>query len=35
MYSNQTERVNYDIYDNFKLMKPFSLHGLNKKNSAL
>ena len=35
-YSNETERANVDIYDDLKLKKQtFSLHGLNKKVSAL
>ena len=28
MYSNKTERANWDMCDNFKLKKPFGLHGL-------
>ena len=35
MYSNESERANWDIYDDFKLKKPFGLHGLDKKYSAL
>ena len=35
MYSNELERANSGIYDDFKLKKPFSLHGLKKNNSAL
>ena len=27
-YSNESERANKDIYDDFKLKKPFGLHGL-------
>ena len=34
-YSNEAERANWDIYDDFKLKKPFGLHGLYKHNSAL
>ena len=34
-YSNEAERANEDIYDDFKLKKPFGLHGLCKDNSAL
>ena len=33
-HSNESERANYDIYDDFTLKKPFGLHGLNKTNSA-
>ena len=29
-YSNEAERANWDIYDDFKLKKPFGLHGLYK-----
>ena len=35
MYSNESERANYDIYDIFKLKKPFVLHNLYKNMSAL
>ena len=28
MYSNESERANEDIYNDFKLKKPFGLHGL-------
>ena len=35
MYSNEADRTYQDIYDDFKMKKPFSLHGLNKNNSAL
>ena len=35
MYSNVTERANYAIYDDFKLKKPFGLHGLYTNISAL
>ena len=34
MYSNEAERANYDIYDNFKLKKYFGRHGLFKNISA-
>ena len=34
-YSNEAETANWDIYDDFKLEKPFSLHGLYKHISAL
>ena len=27
-YSNEAERANLDIYDDFKLKKLFSFHGL-------
>ena len=27
-YSNEAEIANWDIYDGFKLKKPFGLHGL-------
>ena len=30
-YSNEAERANYVIYNDFKLKKPFGLHGLYKK----
>ena len=33
-YSNEAERDNKEIYDDFKLKKPFGLHGLYKKISA-
>ena len=33
-YSNEVERANQDIYD-FKLKKPFGLHGFYRNNSAL
>ena len=29
-YSNEAKRTNLDIYDDFKLKKPFDLHGLYK-----
>ena len=32
---NETERVNQDIYAEFKLKKPFGLHGLYESISAL
>ena len=35
MYSNESERDNQDIYDDFKLKKNFGLHGLHKNISAL
>ena len=36
MYSNEEERVNYtDVYDDFKLKKPFGLHGSYKNIAAL
>ena len=34
-YSNEAETANWDIYDDFKLEKTFSLHGLYKYISAL
>ena len=34
-YSNESERANWDVYDGFKMKKPFGLHGCYKKNSAL
>ena len=34
MYTNELERVNKDIYDDF-ILKKCSLHGLDKNNSAL
>ena len=35
-YSNEPERTNQDIYDDFELEKnPFSLHGLSKNKWAL
>ena len=34
-YSNEAERGNYDIYDNFKLRKSFGFHGLYTNISAL
>ena len=34
-YSNESERTNWDIYNDFELKKPFGLHGLYKHNSAL
>ena len=34
-HSNEPERANLDIYDDFKLKKPFSPHGLYKNISAL
>ena len=34
-YSNESERANKDIYDDFKIKKPFGLHGFYKKNSTL
>ena len=30
MYPSDAERVNWDIYDDFKLNKTLSSHGLNK-----
>ena len=33
-YSNEPERANQDIYDDFKLKKPFILHRLSKNMSA-
>ena len=35
MYSNESERANEDIYNDFKLKKPFGLHGLLNNISAL
>ena len=34
-YSNESERANGDIYDDFKYTKPFGLHGLYESISAL
>ena len=34
-YLNEAERANWDIYDDFKLKKPFGLHGLYNYMSAL
>ena len=34
-YSNESERLNEDIYDDFKMKKPLDLHELYKKNSTL
>ena len=34
-YLNEAERHNWDIYDDFKLKKPFDLQGLYKNISAL
>ena len=31
MYSNEAERAHKDIYDDFKLKRPYNLHGLYKK----
>ena len=31
-YSNESERANHDIYDNFELKNLFNLHGLEKNN---
>ena len=33
-YSNESERANWDIYDNFKLKRTFDLHGLYENDSA-
>ena len=33
-YSNEAERANWDIYDDFNLKKPFGLHGLYQNISA-
>ena len=33
--SNEAERANEDIYDDFKIKKPFGFHGLKKNNSSL
>ena len=35
MYSNEAEIANLDIYDDFKSIKPFGLHGLYNNISAL
>ena len=35
MYLNEAERAKYDIYDDFKLIKPFGLYGLYQSISAL
>ena len=35
MYSNESERSKKDIYDDFKLKKPFGFHGVYANNSAL
>ena len=35
MYSNKTEKDNWDIYDDVKLKKPVGLKGLYKNISAL
>ena len=34
-YLNEAERANKAIYDDFKLKKPFGLHGLHTNISAL
>ena len=34
-YSNEAERAIWDIYDDFKLKKPFGLHDLYKNISVL
>ena len=34
-YLNETRRADSDIYADFKLQKPFSIHGLYNNNSAL
>ena len=35
MYSNESERADQDSYDDYKLKKPFGLHGLSECISAL